>query len=156
MEFFTCSINNPLAIMMIIIMFILLLVIGLLANVLLGTASFYKDKVVEEEKKQSTTPVSAGIMIGLLLTSFSAMAQDAAPPATIGGLSKSVFYFMTGIIFLEIVVILALLANVRILIAKERKRNAVTAPKNKTHLQLVEQNEQLPARTRRSGDRAGP
>lgn len=124
------NINNPLAIMMLIIMFILLLVIGLLANVLLGTAGFYAEKIKkeEEEKKRSAVPVSAGIIVALLIACMPALAQqtDAADaPAvatTIGGLSKSTFYIMSGVIFLEIIVILVMLANMRILMAKEKKR----------------------------------
>lgn len=129
------SINNPLAVMMLIIMFILLLVIGLLANVLLGIAGFYADKVKKEEakKKQSAIPVSAAIIAALLLACAPAMAQDAtdAPAAvtTIGGLSKGTFYFMAGVIFLEIVVILVILANIRILLAKEKQQKLVEPTK---------------------------
>jgi cytochrome c oxidase cbb3-type subunit III len=126
MEMFLCSINNPLAIMMIVIMFILLLVIGLLANVLLGAASFYKEKVEKEEAEEKKPAPVALMITALLLGSFSAMAQDgaAAAPETIGGLSKSMFYLMTGVIFLEITVILVMLANVRILIAKQKQKKA--------------------------------
>lgn len=130
------TINNPLAVMMIIIMMILLLVIGLLANVLLGTAGFYAEKVKKEEaeKKQSSVPVTAAIIAALLFC-IPAMAQDATATApastTIGGLSKSTFYLMTGVIFLEIIVILGMLANMRILIAKEKKRIAAAPEKVK-------------------------
>lgn len=123
--------NNPMAIMMIIIMVILLLVIGLLANVLLGTADFYAQKLKKEqqEKEKSSLPV-ATLLAGLIVCSFPAMAQDAAKSASaslIAGMSARTFYLMTGVIFLEIVVIIVLLINVRILIAKEKLRTA-TAP----------------------------
>lgn len=118
--------SNPLAVMMVIIMIILLLIIALLAHVLLGTANLYFDKLKkekdEEEKKSKTLPTASLIAL-LLLSTFSTMAQDAkAAVTTIGGISRGTFYVMTGIIFLEIIVILGLLINVRILLAKERKR----------------------------------
>ena len=119
------------AIMLIIIMIILLLVIGLLANVLLGTADFYAQKLKkeQEEKEKSSLPVVT-ILAGLIACSFPAMAQNAGastPAASIAGLSARTFYLMAGVIFLEIVVIIVLLINVRILIAKEKLRTA-TAP----------------------------
>src|SRR5687768_1255928 len=70
------SIDNPLAITMIIIMAILLLAIGLLANVVLGAAGYFHEKQKEalsSEAKPAITPV----VIGLLLLSMPAVAQDA-------------------------------------------------------------------------------
>src|SRR5688572_21539353 len=131
----TSSLNNPIAIMMIIIMIILLLIIALLANVLLGTADFYSQKVKkkEQEKETSSLPVIT-VLTGLMACSFPVMAQDAgknASASSISGMSASTFYLMAGIIFLEIVVIMILLINVRILIAKEKQRTATAPVMNK-------------------------
>lgn len=116
--------------MMLIIMIILLLVIALLANVLLGTAGFFAEKIKKEEADESKRPAApaATAIIALLLSALPGMAQDAATataPATIGGLSSTTFYLLSGVIFLEIIVVLALLMNVRILLAKEKRRQAV-------------------------------
>lgn len=122
--------SNPLAVIMIIIMVVLLLIIALLAHILLGTANYFVDKLktkADEEKKRTALP-AASIMIGLLLTTAGAMAQDAKPSITsIAGMSSTTFYVMTGIIFLEIIVILGLLVNVRILLAKEKVKKEVAA-----------------------------
>lgn len=111
--------SDPLAVMMVIIMIILLLVIGLLANVLLGAAGIYAEKIKkeEEEKKSSALP-AATILTGLLLTTLSGMAQGTKA----AGISPATFNLMIGVIFLEILVILVLLINVRILIAKNKKK----------------------------------
>ncbi|HEY0678209.1 MAG TPA: cbb3-type cytochrome c oxidase N-terminal domain-containing protein [Chitinophagaceae bacterium] len=126
------SMSSPLAITMIIIMVILLLIIALLANLLLGAAGFYTDKVKKEEQQQSSAPVTTVVIAGMLLCSFPAMAQDAgaktASSLSFGGLSGTAFYIMSAVIFLEIIVILGLLLNLRILIAKEKMKSAVVAP----------------------------
>lgn len=121
------SINNPLAIMMIIIMVILLLIIALLANVLLGTAGYYTEKVKKEREKSSSPPPVSTLLAILLITGFPAMAQETGQSKLIGGLSAATFYLMAGVIFLETIVILAMLINLRILVAKE-KAKAATAP----------------------------
>jgi cytochrome c oxidase cbb3-type subunit III len=116
--------NNTLAIMMIIIMVILLLIIGLLANVLLGTAGFYARKMKKDGQagNKGASP-AAMLLVCLLACSFPAMAQDATTTSSaIAGLSPVTFYILSGVIFLEILVIMVLLINVKILLAKEKKR----------------------------------
>ena len=129
--------HNPLAVMMIIIMVILLLIIALLSHVLMGAAGYYADKTKEEEKKKddddSSGSAAAIMMLASLLLFFSmpAFAQDKAAAekvvaaATIGGLAKPVFYIMTGVIFLEVIVVSVLLINLKILLAKERRKLSV-------------------------------
>jgi cytochrome c oxidase cbb3-type subunit III len=116
--------GNPLAVIMIIIMIILILIIGLLAHLLLGAAGLYVENLKQKkasEKKTSSAP-AALMFAGLVLSTLSAAAQDAKTAlSTIGGMKASTFYIMTAIIFLEIIVILGLLINVRILMAREKK-----------------------------------
>ena len=140
--------NSQLGIIMIVIMIVLLLIIGLLANLLLGAADYYvdkdknedtgkNDKDAEREEGENASSAAAAIMMLATLLFFTAPAfaqnkvADAAATAasaTIGGISKPVFYIMTGVMFLEIVVIVVLLINVRILLAKQKAGRASVVP----------------------------
>ena len=142
--------NSQLAIIMIIIMIILLLVIALLANVLLGAADYYSvkeknaaarknEKGDNDDEQGNASSSAAAIMMMASLLFFSApvfaQSTDAATAttvaaATVGGLSKPVFYVMTGVIFLEVIVIMVMLINLRILLAKNKAKAiaAVTVP----------------------------
>ena len=120
---------NPLAILLICLMIILLIAIGILASILTGAAdiTLIKWKKKNELIKKPVTPQAAAIFIGFMLLSVAAIAQDkngaattVQTAATIGGLSPSVFYTMISIIFLELLVILTLLVNIRLLIKKEK------------------------------------
>jgi cytochrome c oxidase cbb3-type subunit III len=122
------SMANPAVLMLVIIMFILLLVIGLLANVLLGSAEYFAEKE-KSETKSSSAPVA--VITGILvLMSVSAFAQDPAaavaeaPVQYIKGLSQTAFYSIIGVIAVQVIVILFMLAQLRSLLA--RKRTAVS------------------------------
>ncbi len=121
---------NPFAILLISVMFILLIVIAILGNVLIGAAdiSFLKWKRKNEAEKKSITRQVVALFIGLIMFSPSIFAQDintARTTSTIGGLSPSVFYTMVAIIFLELLVILVLLINVRFLIKSQKEKLVV-------------------------------
>jgi len=126
---------NPLAILLISVMFILLIVIGILGNVLVGTAdvSFLEwMKRKDTEKKPTIASKAAVIVTGCILLSVAMFAQDGVDKitvqtvATIGGLSPSVFYIMVSFIFLELLIILGLLINVRLLIKSQKEKLTAT------------------------------
>jgi cytochrome c oxidase cbb3-type subunit III len=118
--------NNPFAVLLISVMIVLLIAIGILANILIGAAdiTLIKWKKKEASKKSATAQVAA-IFIGFMLLNISAFAQDApagtAAGATIGGLTPSAFYTVITIIFLELLVILVLLINIRMLLKSEKE-----------------------------------
>lgn len=118
--------SNPLAIALVLVMGLLLIVIGVLAVVLLGAADIKR----VERKKQTT--LKAGLVPAVLLCIglFSTGLADAQEGTTavvtsspdIGGMEPLAFYTMNAVIFLEFIVIMVLLFNIRILIRKERDR----------------------------------
>jgi cytochrome c oxidase cbb3-type subunit 3 len=119
---------NPLSILLISVMFILLIVIGVLANILVGAAdiSLIKWKKKKEAEKKSSIGQVAAVFIGFMLISSSIFAQDKTADiqttSAIGGLSPFLFYVMISIIFLELLVILFLLINVRFLIRSQKEK----------------------------------
>ena len=126
--------NNPFVVLLISIMIILLIAIGILANILIGTAdvSLLKWKKKKEGSKKPVVPQVAAVFVVLMLLNISAFAQNTPTlpeaSATIGGLSASAFYIIVSIIFLELVVILGLLINVRFLLKSQREPLAVEQP----------------------------
>ena len=126
---------NPLAILLVSVMFILLIVIAILGNVLIGAAdiSLLKWKKKNDAEKKSITRQVVALCIVLTMFSPSIFAQDnmnnVPTTSTIGGLSPSVFYIMITIIFLELLVILALLINVRFLIRSQKEKLRVVEMK---------------------------
>lgn len=127
--------KEPLAIVLIILMLFLLLVIALLANVLLGSASWVLKKQKEENEKKpaGSTAAIVAILTGFLLSVMPAHAQDVKPAvqaaAKIGGLSPTVFYFMTAVIAVELLVILVMLIQLRLLFWNQKIRpDKIKAP----------------------------
>jgi cytochrome c oxidase cbb3-type subunit III len=123
------SMYNPFVITMVIIMSILLLAIGLLANVVLGAAGYYYQKEKEREKQKERTGTAAAITtIALLLFAAPVWAQDANAAAAaavqtaspFGGVSATAFYFMVGVVGMELLVIFILLYQLRIFLSKEK------------------------------------
>ena len=121
---------NPLSLVLISVMFILLIAIAILGNVLIGAAdmSFLKWKKAKEDQKKSAAGKTVAAFIGLTISS-SLYAQDATAitktASVIGGLPSSVFCIMITIVFAELLVVLALLINVRFLIKSQKERLAV-------------------------------
>ena len=124
------DLSNPMVQVMLIIMLLLLLGIAILANVVKGAAELYikKQSAENAEAKPTTHPVSA-LLILMLLGSLSATAQEAgaAPSASIGGVSPTVFYLMAGVIFAELLVMVMLATQLRSLINVEVKKVAKPA-----------------------------
>jgi cytochrome c oxidase cbb3-type subunit III len=111
-------------------MLFLLLVIGLLANVLLGSASWYRQKEKEEaEKNKDSTGAKTALvtmLTGLLISVIPVQAQDKKEViqqvTSIGGLSSTAFYFMVAVIAVELLVVFVLLLQLRFLVVKQKLR----------------------------------
>lgn len=117
------TMSNPLAQVLVVIIVALLLAIALLANVVLGAADIYMQKIKEARKKSGAEKTI--LLLMLLLISGSAMAAEepnetvAAVASTIGGLSPIAFYALMSVIGLELVVLLWLLYHLKNLLANE-------------------------------------
>jgi cytochrome c oxidase cbb3-type subunit 3 len=128
------ALDNPLAQVLVIIMVLLAVAIGVLAGVVNGAATVYRQKMQaeKEEQKRSGAAVIPLILLPLfMLLSLSGFSQDAAAaPAvdsSINGLDASAFYAMIGVIFLEILVMIVLIFQIKGLLGLERKRKAPVA-----------------------------
>ncbi len=114
--------SKPMAQVLIVIIAALLLIIALLANVVIGAAQLYLQRYKEERKSNV-----AGKILPLLLLCFmgsSVYAQTATAAAEvsdtgIGGLSSTSFYALISVIGLELIVLLTLLYNLKLLLKKE-------------------------------------
>lgn len=114
--------QNELALFLVIFMIILLIVIFVLGRVLMGLAEVKRNEEKEAAKKSG---ISTAVVTGLpLLISHSSFAQDSnaavTASATVGGLSSFVFYFSISIILIELLVILGLIYNIKVLLRKDR------------------------------------
>jgi cytochrome c oxidase cbb3-type subunit 3 len=120
------ELNNFLAIMLLVVAGVLLLCIGMLASVLMGAADFYLERWKAKEKISSSAVKTLMIIASTVFTS-AAFAQDEAVKVTkqvagtaFGGLSKSSFYALTGVIAVEVIILLAMLLFLKQLLAKDK------------------------------------
>ena len=132
------SMYDPFVITMIIIMLILLLAIGLLANVVMGAASYYYQKEKEREQQKSGASAAAAVTTALLLL-FAApvfaqggnaatdVAATVQTTSSFGGLSPTAFYFIVGVIGIELLVVFMLLYQLRVFLAKEKLQQDLAA-----------------------------
>ncbi len=116
------ELHNPLAIVLLIIIIALLLVIALLANIIIGAAKINILRLVEDKSKTATKVVTILLLCFISSYTFAADAPAVATTAdtTIAGLSNTSFYVLLSVIFLEIIILLALLYNLRLLLTKEK------------------------------------
>lgn len=116
--------SNPLAVVFIILMLVLLIVIGILANIVIGAAD------VKLKRRLALKTNKAGMILTALLLSSSLFAQDAGTGTvasgskSIAGMDPSTFYIMVTVLFLELLVIIALLINIKFLLKQEKARIA--------------------------------
>ena len=109
--------NNTLAMTMLFIMVILLLLIFVLSNVVRSAMDIYREK-----RKNSIAEKVSIIVFFFLCYSGEVAAQPVTVPAdTIGGLSTTVFFIMAAVIFVELMVIFALLFQIRTLLGIKNK-----------------------------------
>jgi cytochrome c oxidase cbb3-type subunit III len=115
--------NNSLAVIMFILMIILMIIIAVLGNILIGLA----DMKVKKRKSKSASGTVIPVLLILLFSSTSLFAQNTGEPVntaakTIGGMSATTFYLMVAVIFVELITILALLVNIKIILIKEKEK----------------------------------
>lgn len=115
------ALENPLTITLLIIIGALALILALLAWVVNGAAGLFG------KMKKPSSGTTAVIIAALLLSSPSIFAQDAPaaePSGSIvpGGMDALTFFLMLGIIFIELIGILYLLYNLRLLIRQEKEK----------------------------------
>jgi cytochrome c oxidase cbb3-type subunit 3 len=129
----------------------------------LGAASYYYQKEKERgQQKTGASTAAALTTIALLLFAAPVFAQD-APAATtavqaaslFGSLSPTAFYFIVGVICMELLVVFMLLYQLRVFLAKEKLKQQLasnTAIEQKPRINLwhklnkfkpVEQEEQI-------------
>jgi cytochrome c oxidase cbb3-type subunit III len=117
--------SNPMIIMLVTLMLLLLIIIGILANILIGAADVKLKKKKAIEKGQS---VAAVLILFLLLSSTSVFAQGTTPETTattaktIAGMSAGTFYIMAGVLFVELMIIIGLLINIKFLLKTEKEK----------------------------------
>lgn len=115
--------SNPMAIALIVLMLLLLVIIGVLASMVTGTADLKM-----KQKKLSQGALASAAFLLLMLSSPALFAQDAAAAdaattsKTIAGMAPTTFYIMVAVLFIELLVIIGLLMNVKSLLNKEKGR----------------------------------
>lgn len=117
--------SNPLAVTFIILMLLLLLVIGILANIVIGAAD-----VKLKRRLALKTDKAATLLVIMLLSSPLLFAQGTGTETvtsgskSIAGMEASTFYIMVTVLFLELLVIIALLINIKFLLKQEKAKLA--------------------------------
>lgn len=114
------SMNSVLAIFMVAFAFLLLICIGILANVLLFTAR----KQLEKERSKKAAPVITATILLLLFNKAGAQTAGTASvkqtvTETVGGMSEFAFYTLMSVIFLELLVIVVMLLQIKFLLRDE-------------------------------------
>jgi cytochrome c oxidase cbb3-type subunit III len=123
--------SNPMVIVMIILMVLLLIIIGILANILVGAADI---KLKKKKAGQNTSGIASALLIILLLSGANLFAQDATtPPAakSIAGMSTTTFYIMVAVLFIELLIIIGLLINIKFLLKSEKEKVVSTVSPEK-------------------------
>lgn len=114
--------SNPLALILMILMIILLIVIAILANILIGAAD------VKLKKRKESKNLITGIILFLLLMPGSSLFAQTVPATTttaaktIGDMPAATFYLMATVIFLELLVIIVMLINIKLLLKAEKEK----------------------------------
>ncbi|MBN9299522.1 MAG: c-type cytochrome [Filimonas sp.] len=125
------ELNNALAITLVCVIAGLALAIGILANVVMNAAGIYLKKYKESKKEAANIAKVVSVFL-LCLLSSSLFAEETATAATsvaatFGGLSAGSFYMLISVIGLEIIIILALLYNLKVLLRIEKNPVVATA-----------------------------
>lgn len=110
------DISNPFAQVLLVVIIVLAVCIAILANVLLGAAQ------IKMKKDKATKLLSIITLLTLSSTSF---AQDATTPAAptsdlISGISSNGFYGLLSVVLLELIILLALIYNLKFILRKEK------------------------------------
>lgn len=117
--------SKPMAQVLLLIIIVLALMIALLTNVVSGVAQLFMQKITELKKVSASEKATK--TVGIILICFvSAGVFAAGSPEVaqivepnLGGLSSLSFYALISVIGIELVILLALLYNLKLLLAKE-------------------------------------
>lgn len=143
--YFSNALFNTLLVVSILLAILITALSGVLKNISSSDWIFEKDKKKDEPKPPSTTIVS-GIIILFSLLSLSTFAQDNAAVVVIkddgriGGLDQFTFYFMSTMIFLELIVVAILIGVIKWFLkpdAKQLEQIIAAKPKEKSILEKL-------------------
>lgn len=116
--------NNALALSLLALMVLLLIVIGILGNILIGAA----DINAKKRKSENKSGIITGLILLTLLFSQGVFAQNETAKVIqttsteMGGMPASTFYIMVAVLFIELIIILTLLINIKLLLKKETQK----------------------------------
>lgn len=130
------TLSNPLAQVLVGIMVLLAIAIAILGNVVNSATALFRDKLRKERAAaaragvESTALKALLLVIGSSLLSLGALAQEAsssAPAAlvvdnSVNGLSPFTFYLLIAVIAVEIIILIALVYQLKFLVGIESKR----------------------------------
>ncbi|MDI3320757.1 cbb3-type cytochrome c oxidase N-terminal domain-containing protein [Pinibacter soli] len=119
------SMSNPLAIWLTVVMGILLLIIALLAYVVRSGMDVYRAKNIVPKNSTAIYVILFLVAGGLSVSSAHAETTEVSAThaaSTIAGLSPVAFYLMIGVIIAELLVIFALIYNLKVLLGLEKNR----------------------------------
>ena len=126
------TLSNPLAQALVAIMILLALAIAILANVVNNATGMFRDKLRKERSAKSGT-VASVIIVFLMLSPLFALSQEKAAEAAapvvnslINGISPTIFYLMVGVIAVEVIILIALVYQLKFLMGLEKERVAST------------------------------
>jgi cytochrome c oxidase cbb3-type subunit 3 len=111
-------------------MVLLALAIAILASVVNNAASMFRDKMRKDRQSAKTTIISSIAILLMLGAPLMGFAQEEATPAAvtnnlINGISPMVFYLMVGVIAVEIIILIALVYQLKFLMGLEKERVVV-------------------------------
>jgi cytochrome c oxidase cbb3-type subunit III len=125
------TMSNPLAQALVLIMILLALAIAVLAGVVNNAAAMFREKM-RKEREAGNRGVVASVAVFLMLCAplMSLSQEEAAALAPvqstmINGLSTTTFYLMVGVIAVEIIILIALVYQLKFLMGLEKERVAV-------------------------------
>lgn len=132
------ALTEPVALFMVIIALLLLGVIIILSRGIIYGADIYK-------MKNKNIPL---LVLALLSSPLALQAQEnttVVATKLIGGVDQSVFYFLAGIIILEIVIILTLLSIFYIFLGRRKSEAQIKAEEQKKKIHWIERFNAAPA-----------
>lgn len=132
------TLSNPLAQVMVLIMIMLALAIALLGNVVGNAADLFRTKLrkARSEKNSGNAATVILLLSAGLLASIAGNAQAAADAAataapavdnSINGLSPFTFYLMASVIAVEIIILVALVYQLKFLVGIESRKEMAAA-----------------------------
>lgn len=130
------EISKPMVQVLLVIIAALALMIAMLSNVVIGAAQVFMQKITDErkEKESGSNAKILSVILVLLFSSplFAADAPDTtvSADASIGGMASTTFYMLISVIIAELLILMGLLYNLKVLLAKElvAKATAKTKP----------------------------